>query len=330
MRFYKPVASAVIILFSLVVFTGCDDSQSPGIYLNDKINSSLRDKIHALDDVLFTATKNDKMHDLEDIMTKEMLDNPDYNRTAELIRNQSKEGKYTLFNECYIYTVKTPAVNKVNDVKNNYVLTYQSNTKESYISMMLLQSGDDKWMVTAIYSNTDYGWRLSQLDFGRYTINKLTSPQLYQLAQQNEGKNYLVDAANNASLALKCLRPNSIWQYKVEDGISNYYGTIVTECNSKFTFPVMIEGVSSNPKIFGLSTQNMPDGSIVPMVQYLTSINVKDSVAINKECKSIKNNIGKALPGIDKDKKCILFTAYNKRPSSTEVAESYNFVDELK
>jgi len=62
-----------------------------------------------------------------------------------------------------------------------------------YLSFFIPRTGDNKYMISVIYAKYDYGWKISKLDLAPYTINGKTAPELYNLAKEKSGKNYLID-----------------------------------------------------------------------------------------------------------------------------------------
>jgi hypothetical protein len=329
MRFFKhmlPVIAIAILLFTL---PGCETKQPAGIYNNDKINSGLRDDIHKLNDRLIAAAKDNSLQGVEALLSQDMLSNNEYKRTTEMISNQSKSGKYTVLDEYFVNNLNPGHHDELVPADGSYKIGFQSTSAQSYLSLLLVETGGDQWLITAVYSKLDYGWRITELDFGHYSINGKNAPQMLTFAKQQYAKGYLINAFSNMELATKCLRPAPIWEYKNEKEIGEYYGKLSDEANHKFQFPIEIP-IPSKPQIFRIMTQTQPGGGYVPTVKYVTKANVRDSVALKKEFQLIKTAIGKALPGIDHDNKRIIFSAYNERPKGNASPFSFDMVYDLK
>jgi hypothetical protein len=319
-----------IALLSLVLILQCCETKQPaGIYNNDKINSGLRDDIHKLNDRLIAATNENSLQGVEALLSQDMLSNNEYKHTAEMISNQSKSGKYTVLDEYYINSLNPGHRDVLSPANGTYKISLQSTAAQSYLSLLLVETGGDQWLITAVYSKLDYGWRITELDFGHYSINGKNAPQMMAFAKQQYAKGYLINAYSNMELATKCLRPAPIWEYKNEKEIAEYFGKLSGEANRKFQFPIVIP-IPSRPQIFRIMTQTQPGGGYVPTVKYVTKANVRDSVALKKEFELIKPAIGKVLPGIDHDNKRIIFSAYNERPSGNASPFSFDMVYDLK
>jgi hypothetical protein len=66
------------------------------------------------------------------------------------------------------------------------------------------------------------------------------------------------------------------------------------------------------------------------MIHYLTTIPLKDTVALKKENAQIRKIIGKIMPGIDKDKKYVLYSAFKEKPVSTREVDRFEMTDKLQ
>jgi hypothetical protein len=330
MRHLKSYTFLFVALCTTVfTFPGCESKQPLGIYRNDKIGSDTREKIHSLNDLLVSASKEGKLTDVENIMAKDMLTNPEYKHTVEMIGNESKSGKYTLLDEYYINNAKEGHNNDLAPESKDYKLGFHSETAESYLSLILLENNGDKWLLLAGYGKYDYGWRLNTLNIGHYAINGKTAAQLLTFAKQQQQKGYLVNALNNMEWAVKCMRPVEAWQYTNEDEISNYYGKVARLAAKAYQTPIIIP-IATKPHIFRIMTQTSKEGGYVPTIKYLSTINIHDIPALQKEFEGVKKSIGKVLPGIDHDNKCIIFSVYNEQPDGNKNPISYDMMYDLK
>jgi hypothetical protein len=72
-----------------------------------------------------------------------------------------------------------------------------------------------------------------------------------------------------------------------------------------------------------------PEG-VFPMVYYKSTIKLQDTAALRKENENIKKVIGKAIPGIDQDKKYVFYDAHNEWPRFDRSVDRYDMPDKLK
>ncbi|MVN21414.1 hypothetical protein GO621_07680 [Mucilaginibacter sp. HMF7410] len=326
---FKPLGFLLIV----VAFYGCQQDDGPaGTWKNEAIKADKREEFHKLNDQLFDALKANKPEDVKNMMSKELLEGDPIERTVELISLRSKLGSYSMLDEYYINDKSEPGplvINADAEGNNAYTLKYnQSTTKQNYVAFLLLKNGADKWLATAIYGKYDYGWKLNKLDIGQYTINGKNAPELYQQAKEKYAKAYWIDAVNDMAAAEKCFRPSGQWQYADESEMSRFFYKVVQQVNGKYTFPYTIGQVPSKPKIFRILTQTMPEGTF-PMIYYLSSIKLKDTLGLKRENEQVKKVIGKALPGIDQDKKYVLYSVFNGLPDGKKTLEHFDITDKL-
>ena len=92
--------------------------------------------------------------------------------------------------------------------------------------------------------------------------------------------------------------------------------------------PLTLDKISSKPKVFRIYPE-MGDEGFCPMVQYLTSLNLKDTISLKAENEKIKKEARTLFKGIDQDKKYIFFQAFNELPDGQKLVEHYGFIDQL-
>jgi hypothetical protein len=307
------------------------DSDKAGSWKNDQINASKREDFHQLNDEAFTDLKADNPKHLQHLLSKELIDNHSTNHTVELISNSLKVNSYSLLDEYYVINKwrADDTIETISKGMNSYSLYYPGTAKEMCIAFFVPKFGEDKYLITTIYAKYDYGWKLSKLDLSPYTVNGKTAPELFKLAKEQYDKKYLVDAVNTMAAADKCLRPAEIWQYPVEEDLRTFYGKIINEANKQYQFPFTLKDVPTHPQIFRIFNQSNPEGTF-PMIYYLSGINLKDTLALKRENALIKKVIGKAIPGIDKDKKYLLYAAFNTKPAYNKEADRYYITQKLQ
>ncbi len=294
---------------------GCSKHE-PGVWKNDEIPSSQRENFHEINATLLDGLQKNKPGIVENLMSKELLENTNLRRTIELCSIHMRPGKNTMLDEYYmVHELKKEQ--KVSSPKrglNSYYLFYQPAAREMYTAMYTLQDGADKWLLTAIYNKLDYGWRITDLDLSPYTNNGKTAVELYQQAKQKYEKGYLVDALSVIELARTCAFPNIMWHYKQQPDIEGFYSNLIKRMKETYPFPLVIKQVPTQPKIFRVFNQNRPEGSC-PMIYYISKFNVKDSAAVKKEHEAVKKVIGEVMPGINQERKYIYYTVFNGMPN---------------
>ena len=315
-------------LLLVTVLQGCMDNA--GTWKNEQIKASKREDFHALNKQVLKDLKANSPKDLRSNLCKELIDDNHTDRLVELISNRLNDDNYNLLDEYYVinkYKDQDTIAAKGSDIKR-YILDYPGTTREMYISFFIPKTGENKYLLSIIYAIYNYGWKVSSMNLGPYTINGKTAPELFKLAKENYDKKYLIDAVNNMALAFTCVRPSDIWQYPDEPELHDFYVKVINEANEQYKFPFMLNLVPTKPMILKVYNQTNPDGAY-PMVYYISRINLKDTLAIRKENEQIKKVIGTVMPGIDKNKKFVFYSAFNKRPSGNKTVDHYDMTDKL-
>jgi len=309
---------------------GCKPAK-PGIYSNDQIKSGQRDDFHSLNTKLLAELKANNPHLLEGLMSNEFVSDPTRLRQIELLSNRLNEADYELLDEFYI--VNNPkdknTIKADNLGVNNYNMHYDTLTHEIYVAHFVPKKNAIGYMITAVYGKYDYGWKVNRFDLDEYAVNGKTAPELFKLAKEDYDKKYLVDAANLMQQAQDCIHPCQGWQYQQEAGIKSFADQVADQLNHKYNFPYTVKQVSTQPMIFRVLNQKTPDG-VFPMIYYLSDIKLADTIALKKENEHIRKVIGNVMPGIDKDKKCVLYAAFNQMPDGSKAFDHFDMTDKLQ
>lgn len=330
MKPVKPFLLKIAFISLLPLFLArCADSS--GSWKNEKIKSGMRDMFHGFNTEALIQLKANKPKMLNALLSKEMIDDKYTTRLVEKISNHLNDDKFELLDEYYAVNKYLDADTIVSNgpVLNNYILKYPGVSREMYMAFFVPKASQNQYMVSLVYAKLDYGWKITNMDVHRYTVNGKTAPELYRLAQQNLKNNYLVDALNNSASATLCIKPNEIWEYPIQQELHEFYNNVVYQANQKYHFPLILGQTSTKPAIFRITTQNDNDGSY-PMIYYLSHIKLSDTEALKKENNEVKKAIGQIMPGIDKDKKFVYYAAYNKLPNNATSVDRVEMVDKLK
>ena len=331
MSFKSPLIKLFSFLTLVFLLTGCEP-EKPGLYNNDHIKSSQRNDFHDLNNQLFAGLRANNAKLLSNIMAKEFIEDNSKNRTVELLYNRIKEdSSYDVLDEYYIINDQRGNHTIEGETKsiNNYRFDYSADTREMYIVFFAPKKEPNRYLFTAVYNKLDYGWKLTRLDVGKYTINGKTAPELYKLAKDEVAKNQLVDGLNTAEQAYECTRPSGGWKYPDEESINKFYTEVMEKVNKKYNFPFTLSKVNTKPQIFRVFNQNSPQG-VFPMIYYLTDIKLSNVEALKKENINIQKVIGQAMPGIDKNNKYIYYSVFNQMPDGTKAFDHYDITEKVR
>jgi hypothetical protein len=323
-----PLISPLSFLLFLIL-QGC--TSEPGIWKNKKIQSGVRADFHARNEELIGYIKLNQVKRVKAMLSRELSHDNSTEVLIEHLSNRFNDNKYQLFDEYYMVNkyIDADTVKAAKAGLNAYSLTFQNPAHEMYISMFLPKDGENKYLISVVYSKLNYGWRITGLEAEPYSFNGETCPELFNRAKTAYNKGYLIDAVNTTALAVTCRQPISVWQYAVQDSIGDFYTRILALANEKYRFPYVLNELPTKPRIFRVFNQTDGRGSF-PMVHYLTSIPLKDTIALKKENAQIRKIIGKIMPGIDKDKKYVLYSAFNEKPVSYREVDRFEMTDKLQ
>ncbi|MFB9841311.1 hypothetical protein [Mucilaginibacter ginsenosidivorans] len=330
MNLRKIITPFVSVLFTLFIALSCS-SPKPGVYANDQIPAGKRADLHELNTQLFDGLKANDAKSLSLIFSQDMIERHYTLKQVETISNHIKEGAYTLMDEYYLVnkrkgndTIKVTGRNI-----NDHDLVIDAETPEMYLALFGQKSIPNQWMVSAIYCKLSYGWKVVLMDINPYTKNGKTSPELYELAKDKYAKHYLVDALNLMELSHDCSEPFQGWINPDVAAGNKFYTGLLNEANEKYRLPLVIKQVPTQPKIFEIATQTTPEG-VFPMIYYYSKVKLSDAAGIKKENEAVRKVIGTIVPGVDKDKKYIFYSVFNKHPNSYESVDRYEVTDTLK
>lgn len=327
------VHKTFLIILIVLILQGCNVGTS-GTWKNENIEKEKREEIKSLNDKLFSSIMGNDIAGVKALMSDKLLEKSDKDLDKLILNISSsfKSNSYKIFDEYNVQNSTTGINNTLvsgNSKNNDYSINYLALNREIYVSLLLPNGLDNKLLITVVYGNYDDEWKINILHFGQYTLLNKTALDYYNLAKESYSKSYLIDAVNYISLSKQCLRPaNEILKYKKEKEISDFYDKIINEANSKFTFPITLENIDTKPKIFRIFPQMTSEGYF-PMVYYLSNIDLRDIEALKIENHKVKKEVSRLFTGIDKDKKNIIYWAFNEIPDGKKLVEHYGFIDKF-
>ena len=303
-----------------------------GIWKNDNIEKEKKAQVKVLNDKLFKAIKSNDATDLKAMMSDSLIQQGgDINNFVNQVHAAFKANSYRILDEYYVHNSTTRITNTIPGIsgENSYVINYLALNKEMFISLLLPNGQDNEALILAIYGNYDNEWKLNILKIGQYSLFKKNATDYYKLAKSCYDKKYLIDAYTNINLSERLLRPaNDIITFQKDGEINAFNDKIKNELNTNFPLPLTLDKISSKPKVFRIYPE-MGDEGFCPMVQYLTTLNMKDTISLKEENEKVKKEARTLFKGIDQDKKYIFFQAFNELPNGQKVVEHYGFIDQL-
>ncbi|RVU01628.1 hypothetical protein EOD41_06610 [Mucilaginibacter limnophilus] len=325
---HTSLFNAFLTVFTVIALISC--SKKAGYQKDDSIDAKLREEFHKKNDEVIRELKAYNIKELENYFSKELISDPATRREAELVGNRLKTADFELMDEYY-------AVNKYRDYDTiktdnkgvgNYFLRYEGFAKEMYIAFFTPKTGDEKWLVTLVFAKLDYGWKLCLMDAAPYTFEGKTAPQLFKEALKKYKKGHNVDAKLTMDLANIALKPSKIWEYAFEEDLRLFDSKITYDVQRAYGFPLVLKQLPTKPRIFAVYVKTVDQGTY-PVIQYLTTIPLKEKAEIIEENKHIKTIIGDVFPGINQGRKYVIYSAFNEMTKSTYSVDRYEMADKL-
>lgn len=323
-KLYKRVQICLPVILGLIIVLQSCAPPAPGFYKDSGIPQGRRDDFHDLNKQLFKAILSGHEKEVDLMLSAELLAS---NYNADKVAYYLKSQDYSLLDEYYI--VHKYQGRQHMNVDPRYNLDYIAVTEEMYMAFFLPKSGDDQYMISVVYSKYKYGWRVTQIGLEQYTINGKTAPQLYQQAKAEYSQGYYTDALNTMDLATKCTSPTPYWQYSNEKEMSDFYVKAIETSTAKSHFPIVVNTIPTAPQIIRVINQSIPEGTF-PAVYYQSKINLNDTSALRKENIALRKEIEHFIPGITKNKKCLLYSAFNELPNPAKYVKSFDVTDRLQ
>jgi hypothetical protein len=202
-----------------------------------------------------------------------------------------------------------------------------------YLSMLVSRDLPVNFLIFAVYGKHDDAWKLNILYVGQYNIAGKTAPDYYNEALTEYTKGNIINAANLMGTASQLVNPaNNHFKYKTDAEMSNFYSKVLNEGNSKYQFPLTVKQVEKAPQIFTIIPELInQDGykGVCPMVTYLTTINLKDTIALKKQNMALQKVIGQVFKGIDQQK-FIIYRVTDLFPNGNHPDRYYKFLQKLE
>jgi len=322
----------LLVTIMLIAIEGCNTGTS-GVYQNENIQSDVKNEIKTLDQEILKAITTNNITLMESLMSEKLLEKvgSDIGSFVKQGNDIIKSNEYDILDQYYVINSTTNIGNVVvSGVENldDYIIHYQALNEKMFISLIIPKGEQDKILITNIYGKYSNGWKLNVIQIGQYTIYGNTATELYKKAKSEYSKGYLIDAGNSMFLSSKVSNPaQKIWEYQKEDEMKALYNIIRSELKIIYEFPLSLTYINSKPQIINIYPEGMRDG-IFPMVEYLTKIDLRDTLKTKLENDKIHSIIGTLFKGIDKEKKFIFYKAYNEIPKGGDPVPTYGFVKE--
>jgi len=328
----------MILLFAVLGFTGCHIGTS-GTWKNDHIDPAVRDKLDVLNKKLFGVLLKGDVAGVKALMSPKLIENAGLKIDTIVLGFKNAysglSAGYEVLDEYYTKNTTTNIQNTLFSNINNvgYKINYLALNEEMYATVLATKNVTENCGVLAIYGKYDDGWKINILQVGDINIMENTGPDFYNKAVNDNMKGNLIDAVDDIVMARQLSTPFNDWfAYDNLDKMKAFYNKLLEQANEKYKMPLAITSVKSQPQIFNIAPQLITEPKIAgvyPIVRYKTNIPLEDTIALKDENTKIQSVIGATFQGIDKNKKMVLYQAFNQLPDGKTIIKHYGFVQKL-
>ena len=292
---------------------------------NKDIDTALKNTIKAKNDSLIKALITSNLPIFKALGSDNFVKNLQANtrNVSSFYRKHFFTKEYTVFDEYHITDSKTGSKNDILSASHGYTFTFVNDEKESYLSLLKVSNYQFDFVIAVTYGRSGNGWKIYELD--NFFIGNCgkTVYDLYNLAKQNEGKGFLLDAFVYAGAANDCLNGEDVkFKWTNEKSIKLYLKTIENKVAQKYSFPIALNRINSKPLITGIEARVIASG-VVPAITYQTSFSLKDTLNLKKENEAIKKEIRSIFKDLDSHTTIV----YRAQPVSGSPDGSYDLID---
>lgn len=330
---FRMNAAHFFIAFTAFFLTGCGAGVSE-TYINDNIDAELKQEISGLNDIMFTAVRENNPA-LLDPLTSELLKEANGDQLPLILREANMRitsETYQVRDEFYVTNSVIGNTNTVfpgEVTDSEYSITYVAQNSDMYVSVLETPGNGHESLILCVYGKYGDDWKLNILNFGQLRFDGLTAKDFFDQSKALREKGHLIDALNYVTMGSQILYPSAhYWKYSYEDEMKAFYDDLMVEILANYQFPVALAEVESTPQIINIIPRTT-DSGILPMVEYITTVNMGDSVALRAENDQVHAVIGATFKGIDKDKSHLFYRAYDQMPDGSSAPQTYGFIQEV-
>jgi hypothetical protein len=299
---------------------------------NKEIDQKLSADIAEINARAYGYLQNNDYSSLSDLFSDTLshsLDN-EFSRTFVPQMQKSLQGrKFRVFDEYYIENpvLDSPITINGGEGEGAYKFKFQSPNKQTYVSMLLSEDATNEIMVTLVYGNYDGKWKLNIIRGEDYSIDKKNAIAFYKQAISYRDSGDYVDAINTMWFATHCANPaGSYMSFNMNEEINKFSDSLSKEIKDIYPLPYTVKQLKNTPQVFNIHYE-MLDSTLTPMIMYLTTTGVRDTVKLKSENDDFHRNLGSIFKGMDKYNKKIIYRVYNQEPVPNTNPPYYGFVE---
>lgn len=332
----KKVFFFIGVMF-VTLLTSCVSVQ-PAAYLakeDNEIDSSLRQEINALNTQILGVIQKADFDAFFGYFATGLTDEAKLKQQLQdALPSMTKyiSGKtFTTYREYYVKwqgSGSMPAIILPRDDKD-YRVSVNRAGDEMYLFFGTNKDFSQS-LLSMIYVKQSGNWRLVNSNIGSFKVADKNAMQWYQESTAEYDKGYLIPALFRIQLASNCLRPSPFTKYDSESKITDYAKKLQDEAKTKYTFPIKLSNVKSNPVMYYIEPQFVQN-DMIPLVRYVTSYPLDNENALKEEANQMSPVVQEMFVGIADGVSNIVFKAFSEPPTDpNKTYKSYGTVVEIK
>jgi len=325
--------ASIFISILIISFLSTCTPHSSNTWKNDNINDEFREYMEAMNSSVVEFLYYNDMDQLKGMCSEAMLNAVDDNLFDDQfsrLHEYMKAESHSIVDQFHSVNTQKNITNLY--MEDKYLFKFKSTNKETYTSILEVEAIHNHNFLIGItygfYEESD-DFKIDMLYIGRYKSNGKTAIDYFEISQRQYEKGHLINAANSLNIAENMLKPLDIfWTYRNEPKIKFFRKQVLEEINNQYNLPKVITEVSSSPSIVGIESDFYRD-EVVTIINYLTKIDIADTVRLKKEYLDINEEVEELFKGITKETKYIVYRPIDEIPDGTKTVNYYSFIHEL-
>ncbi|UKN02006.1 hypothetical protein K6119_00560 [Paracrocinitomix mangrovi] len=311
--------------FLLLVLSACDfnvktsTSTSSSLQSGKSIDENLRNTIQEKNQFVVECLEAENSRDISKVASKYMLDEGFIEGTPILdsYGKLMETNEFSVFGEYYAKASEPKVEIKIDEKfnrggdTNKFEIRYRSMAEESYLSLLVKNTGSSELLITALYGYYDEEWKLDFLSLSTLTSYGMTAPEFYYASQEFRQEGDIVNAYIYSLFAELTIEPcEGLFFYDKRQEMIDYSNSVKMDYESKISLPDTMHNIKSHPIIIGLGVKISANLDYLPWIQYFTSLDPSDTEAISAERNEIAKEIESVFPGLSRKFKTQMYEAY--------------------
>lgn len=317
----KVLFSISLFIVFTVAITSCGVHQEEW-YHNDKISKEILDSVKIVDDKVLDSIKNnqeDKLLELGSEAFRNAPENP--NVPFSDMSKQIKDKSFDYRDRYYFISKEIGDSNFTVNISNDEYITLEATNTDIFVSLRKSNSNKHDYLLATVYVKEQGEWKLDRYALKDYSYDEMNALGLYEKAKSLDSQGYKMPAINYGILSVITLHPASFLHYKKESEITDFVKKLAADVKNEYTFPQKLKS-HNNLEIYSFTTRNDIEG-VIPIVRYVTDIELSNTEAIDKEVNDINDEVISLYPGMKENFKQLIYEAYSEEPVDSK--KTYNY-----